>query len=702
MVNPERVRSRLLHPKIGAVIGAVYPPVHICTLGPRPFTQTDRQLQDRCENTPAPILDNEWSAERSEDLYFVRKWGDQYFSVNDAGHVVVQPIRGSDLSIDLYEVVNQLKERGVSFPTLIRFQDLLKSRVEHLNEAFRAAVAESGYENEYQGVYPVKVNQLREVVEEILDSGKPYKYGLECGSKSELMATLPYLATHETLLICNGCKDQVMYRLMLAGQRLGQNVIPVIERADEVELLLQEVRDSRSTAVYGVRVRLTTRGAGLWSESGGENSKFGLSLTELIELLERQEREALPLRLQLLHFHLGSQIADLENVRGAVEEAARIYVWMRRRGHDIRYLDVGGGLGVSYEAGNPDALGMINYSLDDYALTIVRCIKRICDEEGTPHPIIVSESGRAVTAHHSVLIVEALSSRRKVVSSTLEEPGDASDILRKIFAMYRELSDMETDPAAATVDLLYGDAEVMRKEMVDLFRRGEIDVEQKAEFERVFWVVCMALDHKARTSGTRDRTQSLTDLERQLSDHYLCNFSVFRSMVDHWAIGQRFPIMPIHRLDEVPCRRGVLVDLTCDSDGKVVTFVSPVGDKRYLELHEIEPNTSYYLGLFLMGAYQDIMGDMHNLYGRVTEAHVYADPEEPGNFYLEELLPGATVEEQLALVQYYPNDLERRMSDLIQQSVKSGRLRPKEGVKLLNQYRGAFRNMTYLSTELDD
>ena len=654
------------------------------------------------EHTLAPILEKEWSAERSEELYFVRLWGDRYFSVNDAGHVVVQPIRGSDLSIDLYEVVDQLKERGVSFPALIRFQDLLKSRVEHLNEAFRAAITETGFEGEYHGVYPVKVNQLREVVEEILVSGEPYSYGLECGSKSELVATLPYLASHETLLICNGCKDHVMYRLMLAGQRLGQNVIPVIERADEADLLLQEARHAELTAAYGVRIRLTTRGAGLWSESGGENSKFGLSLTELIELLERQERESLPIRPHLLHFHLGSQIADLESVQRAVEEATRIYTWMRRRGHDVRYLDVGGGLGVSYEAGNRDALGMINYSLDDYAWTIVESIKRICDAEGAPHPVIVSESGRAVTAHHSVLIVEALSCRRKDLPQSVDEPDDPTEVLTNIFGIYRELNEGDTSPGIPAIDSIYNRSDELRQEMVDLFRAGKIDVEQKAEFERTFWAVCVLIDGLLRECSSPERTPSLTELERKLADHYLCNFSVFRSMVDHWAIGQRFPIMPIHRLDEVPRRRGILVDLTCDSDGKVATFVSPSGDKRYLELHDIQSNVPYYLGLFLMGAYQDIMGDMHNLFGRVTEAHVYADGDEPGNFYLEEMLPGATVEEQLALVQYHPNDLERRMGDLIQQAVKGGRLRPKEGVKLLNHYRQVFRNATYLATDVDD
>lgn len=656
-------------------------------------------MHDVPENTLALEEETEWSARRSEDLYFVHQWGDEYFSVNDAGHVVVRPIRGSDLSIDLYEVVEQLKERGISFPALIRFQDLLKSRVEHLNQAFQAAIEDVGYEGAYHGVYPVKVNQLREVVEEILVSGAPYEYGLECGSKSELVATLPYLESRNTLLICNGCKDHAMFRLMLAGQRLGRRVLPVIERTEEVEMVLHEAQRAETSAEVGVRVRLTTRGAGLWSESGGENSKFGLSLTDLISLVERTESGDLPVEIKLLHFHLGSQIADIEIVRKAVEEATRIYAWMRKRGSEVAFLDVGGGLGVSYEAGNPDTLGMINYSLDDYARTVVDGIRRICEEEAVPHPVIISESGRAVTAHHSVLVVEALSSRRKDLAETIPPPGSPVDLLENVYRMYSALMSNGREHDGTSLDQVLKKAGQLRAEMVEQFRDGRLDVESKASFERTYWAICVVIARHLRGLNEDELTPPLAELERQLTDHYLCNFSIFRSMVDHWAIGQRFPIMPIHRLNEVPRRRGILVDLTCDSDGKVATFVSPSGDKRYLELHEMRSGSPYYLGLFLMGAYQDIMGDMHNLFGRVTEAHVYADEEEPGNFYVEEMLRGATVEEQLALVQYYPNDLERRMGDIIQQEVKGGRLRPKEGVKLLNLYRQTFQHMTYLADE---
>ncbi len=650
-------------------------------------------------NSPAITVERSaaWSPDRSADLYFIESWSDGYFFVNEQGHVGAQPVRGSDTEVDVYSVVRELSKRGIGFPALIRFQDLLKSRIDHLNDAFRAAIRASGYRNAYQGVYPVKVNQLREVVEEILDAGRPYGHGLECGSKSELIATLPYLADRDTLLLCNGAKDRDMMRLMLAGQRLGKRVLPVLEREEEIGLVLEEARSAAMTASVGLRVRLTTRGAGLWSESGGENSKFGLSLTELVELVQRIQSEQLPLRLNLLHFHLGSQIADLQTLRHAVEEAARVFAWLVGKGIEVDYFDVGGGLGVSYEAGNPSALGTINYELDDYAHAVVDACRRILDEAGVPHPILVSESGRAVTAHHSVLVVEAVGARRKEVLAVDRRNDIAHPIVAEAYELYDAARNANETPAG--MESVYHRALESHARMTDHFRNGELTVEEKAHFERIYWGICIALDLHLRDHAEATVPDALRVLEYQLVDHYQCNFSIFRSMVDYWAIGQRFPIMPLHRLDEMPTRRGVLVDLTCDSDGKVDQFVSAAGDKRFLELHELRPNQPYFLGMFLMGAYQDIMGDMHNLFGRVTEVHVYADEDEPDNFYLEEILPGATVEQQLELVQYHANDLERRMGDLIRTEVSGGRIRPKEGVQLLNQYRRAFREMTYLKTD---
>jgi arginine decarboxylase len=639
-----------------------------------------------------------WTVEQAEALYHVPAWGAGYFHVNEAGHVAVRPQGLSGPSIDLFEVVSRLRRQGIHPPLLIRFQDLLRTRVVQLNRAFRRAIAEVGYANVYQGVYPIKVNQLREVVEEILEAGQPFSFGLECGSKPELLAALPYLERDDMLLICNGCKDRAMMQLILAGQGLGKRVIPVLERMEEFELLLEVLQDrllprASTPVIFGVRLRLSATGAGLWAESGGETSKFGLSLSELLGLLDRVADTRSGLSLQLLHFHLGSQIASLTHIREAVTEAARIYARLRQRGFSITYLDIGGGLGVTYEAGNPQAPGSIDYTLEEYARVVISTLRRVCDEEGVPPPVVISESGRALTAYHSVFVTEVLGMRSKPCLALLktQRNGTLPTELKALWQLTESLP--ETTPLEA-----YQHAQALRETINQHFREGRLSLEQKAFAEQLYWMACSRIQACLAEQRTPswELPQPLHQLTIELADHYLCNFSVFRSLIDHWAIGQHFPIMPIHRLNEPPTRQGILVDLTCDSDGQVSDFVTPVGQKHTLELHPLRPNEPYYLGFFLMGAYQDIMGDQHNLFGRVTEAHVYADEDEPGNFYLELILPGATVQEQLAQVQYYPNDLERRMNRLIQEKVRTGAVRPREGVEVLELYRQIFRGSTYL------
>lgn len=638
-----------------------------------------------------------WGPAQAEETYFVRQWSDGYFFVNESGHVAVRPVWGSELAIDVYAVARQLHASGTQFPLLLRFQDLLQARVIRLNESFRSAIEQFGYQNSYRGVYPIKVNQLREVVEEILEAGRAFQFGLECGSKAELVAALAYVAD-DMLLICNGCKDALMMRLILEGQQIDRNILPVIERFDEYEQFVSLLREVETKGQFGVRVRLSTSGAGLWSESGGEGSKFGLSVTELMRLLDDLERREQVPRFRLLHFHLGSQIAYLQNVRQAVCEATRIYASLRKRGVGIEYLDVGGGLGVSYEAGNPEVPGHINYGLEDYAATVVEEIGRVCDEEGVPHPVIVSESGRAVTAFHSVLVVEVLDTRSKIAPDGELNFNELSAPVREL-ASRSEMLGRQALSGQSELVQEFELAEAHRADAVASFREGSISMEEKALADRLYWRVLDLLNAQLEQVGRDFLPEKLQSLAGRLADQYLCNFSVFRSVVDHWAIGQRFPIMPLHRLDEPPLRQGILVDLTCDSDGKVSDFVAPRGDKRFLELHEVRPNEPYLIGFFLMGAYQDIMGDMHNLFGRVTEAHVYADPDEPENFFIEKVLDGATIEEQLALVQYFPNDLERRMNDLLLDKVRKTAVRPREGALLLEQYRRSFREYTYLNTD---
>lgn len=649
-----------------------------------------------------PLLNptsEQWLPADAERIYHVPAWGGRYFFVNERGHVGVRKRPESALAADVHAVLVRLREEGVQFPALIRFQDILHDRVVELNESFRGAIRNNGYQNGFRGVYPIKVNQLREVVEEILDAGEAYGFGLECGSKSELVATLPFLEQYDVELLCNGCKDDEMMALMVAGQMLGRRVYPIVERIEEYAMFRKAVRsggkqvdENDAMGAFGVRVRLSTSGAGLWSESGGANSKFGISLTELIGLVDELERTGLSNRFHLLHFHLGSQIADVSNIGQAAREAARVYAWLYRRGVHVRAIDVGGGLGVNYEAGNPDAIGHINYDLDEYTSTIVRALRDVMDQEGVPHPRIISESGRAITAHHSVLVVEAIGVRGKD-RLNVAAPASESPLLTRLQGIYDRITTSLDD---ADIEKAHEDAARVRTEIIDGFREGRVGVEDKALAERLFWTISRHNCLAARDAGLSADARVRADLEPQLVDHYLCDFSVFRSMVDYWAIGQRFPIMPLHRLDERPTRRGMLDDLTCDSDGRVSDFVSISGEKHYLELHPLRSDEPYYLGFFLMGAYQDIMGDMHNLFGRVTEAHVYLDEDEPDNFYIEKIISGASIREQLELVQYHGNELERRMNALIQREVRGGRLHASQGIRLLEQYRSAFGSYTYL------
>jgi arginine decarboxylase len=604
-------------------------------------------------------------------------------------------------SIDIQTVVDDRRGREVEFPVLLRFHDVLRARVERVNVAFADAIEEAGYAGSYRGVYPIKVNQLHEVVEEILDAGRPFRMGLECGSKAELVAALPHITDDELLLVCNGVKDDQMLELILAAQALGRNVIPVMEKFGEATRLLEIAEHNGVTPWLGVRVRLDTAGAGRWAESGSHLSKFGLSVPELVELLRvLRERGQLD-SLALLHFHIGSQIADVSVVRQAVREITRIYAQLVERGATPRYLDVGGGLGVNYAAGYADGddVNGINYSLQEYANAVVYGVKEVCDATSSPCPILVSESGRAMVAHHSVLVVDVLGAYRKDCVADGFRPGvEDHELVRGLSETLAWSREMPLAGAKMTGLLeAFHDAAEAKEQAETLFNLGYLEIEQKALAERLYWSVCQEL-HDRLAGCEAAPASELAALGEQLVDQYLCNFSVFQSILDHWAIEQRFPIMPISRLDERPTRRAVLVDLTCDSDGKVDRYVSSESDEHFLPLHELRDGESYCIGLFLMGAYQDIMGDAHNLFGQVSEAHVYADDEEPGGYYVEKIIRGISIEDMLGRVQYFPNDLNRRMSEIIRAKTEAGVLRPRAGVDLLDQYGAFFRRGTYLAS----
>ena len=644
---------------------------------------------------------DDWSTDDAADLYRVAAWSDGFFTINDKGHVAVTPIDGNPLAIDVMDVIAEARRRKLDFPLLVRFQDILHARVQRLNRAFAEAIDAVGYDNVYRGVYPIKVNQLHEVVEEVLDAGKPFGLGLECGSKAELLATLPHLESDESLLVCNGVKDAAMLSLIVAAQRLGKNVVPVMEKYVEFEQLMAIAEREEQKATFGVRIRLRTSGAGKWADSGGYRSKFGISLPELMDLVERLEAEDSRESFVLLHFHLGSQISDIQQLRSAAKEMSQIYAELITRGIPIRYLDVGGGVGVNYTGGFEE--GSINYSLQEYANAVVSAIKEVCDEREVPAPILVSESGRAMTAHHSMLVVETLGAFRKDRSeSDYEPPADAH---RLVHALHDTLTWLRHDASAETPvsELLeaYHDIESIHEEASTLFGMGYLPLVDNARVERLYWSACSNALRCLRDADVEPLPRAVQELEDKLVDQYLCNFSVFQSMLDHWAIDQPFPVMPLARLDERPTRRTLLVDLTCDSDGKVSQYVSANEDRNFLELHGLRANEPYYLGVFMMGAYQDIMGDAHNLFGRVSEVHVYADAEEDNNFWLEKIIPGTQIEDILATVQYFPNDLRRRMQDIIKQKIDAGVVRPTRGMQILEQYMACFKAQTYFDTSTE-
>jgi arginine decarboxylase len=639
---------------------------------------------------PAPV---EWTIQDATDLYKISSWGDPYFFVNANGHMAVRALDEAGTTIDVVDVVNELRRRGVQFPVLLRFQDVLRAQVRRVNEAFRSAIAESNYGNVYRGIYPIKVNQLHEVVDELLDAGKPYGMGLECGSKAELIACLPHI-DGDTPLVCNGVKDRTMLSLMIAGQKLGQNIVPVIEKYSEFNDLKGLAFSLGFMSQLGVRVRLATRGAGRWAESSGTNSKFGLNVAELMRMANELEASGQQSKLVLLHCHIGSQIADIQVLKEATKEVTQIYAELVKRGLGLKYLDVGGGLGVNYDKGHLEEDAGINYSLEEYANAVVFTIKEVCDSNKVPTPTIVTESGRALTAHHSALIVPVLGAHAKDdPSQDLTVPDSAAEPLHALNKILAALP--KTRKQSELLEALH-DVNEKLEEVRQLFTLGYLPLAERALAESLYWRICTGLLRALKRNPETSRPE-IVELEDKLTELYLCDFSVFQSMLDHWAIGQPFPIVPIDRLDEQPDKRAVLVDLTCDSDGKVTHYVS-ARDNRFLPVHPTANGAPYYLGFFLMGAYEDIIGDAHNLFGRVTEAHIYADPDEPEDFWIEKIIHGTAVQDMLAQVQYFPNDLHRRMSELVRAKIQANVVRPTQGMEILDQYMACFPQTTYCDT----
>ena len=634
-------------------------------------------------------MKTEWDLESAVTTYNVDGWGEGYFTVNSSGNVEARPLQDNGGCIDLLAVVNEARARNLGFPLVIRFQDLLRHRVESVNRAFQMAIAEFDYKNEYRGVFPIKVNQLREVIEEIVDAGEQFHFGLEAGSKPELVAALAMHKDPKSLVICNGYKDEAFIRIALLGCKLGKKVVIVAEKLEELEQTIRAAKEVGVEPHIGIRVRLYSKGAGKWAPSGGENAKFGLDTTSLIAASEMLKAAGFAHCLKLIHFHVGSQVPDISTIKRAVREGARYYAKIAKLGHELGYLDVGGGLGVDYDGSRSDFDSSANYSLQEYANDVVWSVMDVCDSEGVPHPAIVSEGGRAIVAHHSVLVMEAFSSIEKtppklrVTASDKDHKlvGDILDVKQRLKRGNR-------------IESLH-DIQQIKEEAQQTFELGLLDLESKAKIDTIYWQLAQQIVNMHR--GLRFIPEEVEQLETTLGDQYICNFSVFQSLLDHWALGQLFPIMPIHRLNTPPDRHGMIVDITCDSDGKVSKFTDLQDVRDTIPLHRIAPGEIYYLGVFMVGAYQDIMGDLHNLFGRVTEVHVFLDPDEDSGWYIEEVIGGSTIGEVLSMTQWDKVELMRLLKAQVDDAIKTDRLKPNDAMRLLDDYERLLQEYTYLT-----
>jgi arginine decarboxylase len=631
-------------------------------------------------------LMDKWKIQDAMEMYGIRNWGKGYFSINERGHVTVHPTKADKPSIDLKELIDQLQTRGIYLPILLRFTDILRHRVGEIQTAFKQATAEFAYQGQYCCVYPIKVNQQRHVVEEILDFGRPFGFGLEAGSKPELLAVLALTNGNSDLpIICNGFKDDEFIKMAMLGRKLGKRVIPVVEKFTELETIIRHADEQKVRPIIGVRVKLAARGAGRWKSSAGYRSKFGLTVTEILNALEYLKQRGMADCLQLVHFHLGSQITNIRNIKAALNEAARVFVELSRLGAGLQYLDVGGGLGIDYDGSQTDFESSVNYTLQEYANDVVFRIKSVCDEAGVPHPTIISESGRGVVAYHSLLVFDVLGvSGFDEFQVPPSLPEDAPQPIQELFSIYHELSKKNYLES-------YHDAVQAIDETLNLFNLGHLSIELRSLTERLFWALAMKLHKLIRELDYVP--EELQGLEAMLSDTYFCNFSVFQSLPDNWAIKQLFPLMPIHRLNEQPTRRATLGDITCDSDGKVDQFIDLRDVKNVLELHSFN-GQPYFLGAFLLGAYQEILGDLHNLFGDTNAVHVSVDDD--GEINLDSVIKGDTVREVLNYVQYSAEELMTRMRKDVEKAVRAGKLSLEESRQLLRFYEDGLDGYTYL------
>lgn len=626
-----------------------------------------------------------WRIEDSEELYNITGWGTSYFGINEKGHVIVTP-KENGVAVDLKELVDELQIRDVALPMLIRFPDILDSRIEKTSRCFEQAAKEYNYKAQNFIIYPIKVNQMQPVVEEIISHGKKFNLGLEAGSKPELHAVIAVNTDSDSLIICNGYKDESYIELALLAQKMGKRIFLVVEKLNELKLITKIAKQLNVRPNIGIRIKLASSGSGKWEDSGGDASKFGLSSSELLQALDFLEKKEMKDCLRLIHFHIGSQVTKIRRIKTALREASQFYVQLYTMGFKVEFVDIGGGLGVDYDGTrSSNSQSSVNYSIQEYVNDSISTLVDASDKNEIPHPNIITESGRALTAHHSVLIFEVLE------TTTLPEWDDDEvvteedhELVRELYAIWDRLNQNRMLEA-------WHDAQQIREEGLDLFSHGIVDLKTRAQIERLYWSITREINQIA--SGLKHVPEEFRSLSKLLADKYFCNFSLFQSLPDSWAIDQIFPIIPIARLDERPDRSATLQDITCDSDGKVANFISTKNVSHYLPVHSLKSKEPYFMGVFLVGAYQEILGDMHNLFGDTNAVHVTVTDK---GYNIEQIIDGETVAEVLDYVQYNPKKLVRALETWVTKSVKEGKISVEEGKEFLSNYRSGLYGYTYL------
>lgn len=626
-----------------------------------------------------------WTIEDSNELYNMSGWGTSYFGINEKGDVYVTPCK-DDTQIDLHDVMDELSLRDITPPVLLRFPDILDNRIEKTLSCFKKASDEYGFTGENFIIYPIKVNQMQPVVEEIISHGRKFNLGLEAGSKPELHAVIAVQCQSDSLIICNGYKDQSYIELALLAQKMGKRIFIVVEKLNELEIIAKAAKKLNVRPNLGIRIKLASSGSGKWEESGGDASKFGLTSSELLKALEILEKKEMKDCLRLIHFHIGSQITKIRRIQTALREASQFYIQLHKMGYNVDFVDCGGGLGVDYDGTrSPNSESSVNYSIQEYVNDCIYTFVEAANRNGIQHPNIITESGRSLSAHHSVLVIDVLETASLPEMDDEFEPGEASHPLVK------DLYDIWDNLNPRTMLEDWHDAEQIRDEALDLFSHGIVDLQTRAEIERMYWSVCREINSLAKS--LKHTPEELKNLDKILADKYFCNFSLFQSLPDAWAVDQLFPIVPLQRLNERPTRSATLQDITCDSDGKITNFVTNRNISHILPVHTLRKNEPYYLGVFLVGAYQEILGDMHNLFGDTNAAHITV---KDGRYHIDQIFDGETVEEVLNYVQYNPKKLVRQLEVWVTKSVKQGKISLEEGKEFLSNYRSGLYGYTYL------